>query len=77
VQRTIYRETGSSDTRELLADIARLESQNATLQNQLKEMENKIFQENKEKDKVQLIFIFSDFENLNKFELFLGPNKNR
>jgi hypothetical protein len=77
VQRTIYREKGSSDTRELLADIARLESQNATLQNQLKEMENKIFQENKEKDKVQLIFIFSDLENLNKFELFLGPNKNR
>ena len=53
VQRTIYRqETGTGDTRELLGDIARLESRNATLQNQLKELENKNFQDNKEKEKV-------------------------
>ena len=68
MQRTIYRDTGSSDTRELLADIARLESQNATLQNQLKEMENKIFQENKEKDKVLYLTIY--IPELNKHEQF-------
>jgi predicted nucleic acid-binding Zn-ribbon protein len=46
-------ESGTGDTRELLSDIARLESQNATLKNELKELENKNFQENKQKEKDQ------------------------
>ena len=53
-------ESGTGDTRELLSDIARLESQNATLKNELKELENKNFQENKQKEK--------DHQKLDKIE---------
>ena len=47
-------DTRSGDTKELLSDLTRLESQNASLKGELKELENKHFQDNKEREKDQL-----------------------
>lgn len=51
----IFRQdAGTGDTRELLSDIARLQNQNDQLKNELKDLENKNFQDNKEKEKDQI-----------------------
>ncbi len=49
----VIKEPGTSDTRELQSEIARLEGRNDTLTNELKEMETKYYSEKSDKDKVK------------------------
>ena len=52
----VIKEPGTSDTRELQSEIARLEGRNDTLTNELKEMETKYYSEKSDKDKVKQFF---------------------